>query len=26
LKIERGDSFQMLIQRGTELVRVQIRP
>lgn len=26
LMIERGDSIQMLIQRGTELVRVQIRP
>jgi len=24
--IERGDSFQLLIQRGLELVRVQIRP
>jgi serine protease Do len=24
--IERSDSFQLLIQRGTELVRVQIRP
>ena len=24
--IERGDSFQLLVQRGTELLRVQIRP
>ncbi|MCY3004943.1 MAG: trypsin-like peptidase domain-containing protein [Planctomycetota bacterium] len=24
--IERGDSFQLLLQRGTELLRVQIRP
>jgi serine protease Do len=26
LTIERSDSFQMLVQRGTDLVRVQIRP
>lgn len=26
LAIERSDSFQLLIQRGTDLVRVQIRP
>ena len=24
--IERGDSFQLLVQRGTELLRLQIRP
>jgi hypothetical protein len=26
LGIERSDSFQILLQRGTELIRTQVRP